>query len=257
MPASGEEGLKRKVVEKPVGQVGLVLVHCWNLGEPGGPYPISQGERFPGEAADWVPEAHEVIAGRIGPVLEAARRAGIAVFHLAQFKYASRYAQYRALREDPEMHAEGPPPVEGCVRPRSPAEQWADKYGPDFPGPVWETHAGAFDIAEVLRPRPEEAVYLSGRELNVLCRRRDIDTLFYAGFMADLCLLNIPGAIREMAGVFKYRCVVLRDATTAYEYADTHEGGWMTRAAIRHVEADLGFSAASGDFIAAAEKASR
>ena len=82
MPASGEEGLKRKVVEKPVGQVGLVLVHCWNLGEPGGPYPISQGERFPGEAADWVPEAHEVIAGRIGPVLEAARRAGIAVFHL-------------------------------------------------------------------------------------------------------------------------------------------------------------------------------
>ena len=224
MPASGVEGLKQKVVAKPISQVGLVLVHCWNLGEADGPYPFAQGERHPGEAADWVPEAHDIIAAKIRPLLDAARQAGMAIFHLAQAGYADRYDQYRRLVADPELSAPRSPP-QGCIRPRSRDEQWADKYGPDFPGPVWETHAGAFDIAAALRPLADEDVFLNGRELNGLCRRRDIDTLFYAGFMADLCLLNIPGAIREMANVFKYRCAVLRDATTAYEYADTHEGG--------------------------------
>ena len=86
-----------------------------------------------------------------------------------------------------------------------------------------------------------------------LCRRRDIDTLVYAGFMADLCLVNIPGAIREMAGKFGYRCIVLRDCTTAYEFADTVEGGWMTLAAVRLVETGMGYSATSDDFIAACD----
>ena len=82
----------------------------------------------------------------------------------------------------------------------------------------------------------------------------NIDTLFYVGFMADLCLLNISGAVREMANRFGYRCVVLRDCTTAYEFEDTCEGQWMTRAAIRMVETNLGYSADSEAFINAMEE---
>jgi ureidoacrylate peracid hydrolase len=88
-------------------------------------------------------------------------------------------------------------------------------------------------------------------------RRKDIDTLVYAGFMADLCLVNIPGAIREMASKFKYRCVVLRDCTTAYEFDETHEGGWMTFAAIRLIETGLGYSATGTDFIKGCKKLGR
>ena len=105
---------------------------------------------------------------------------------------------------------------------------------------MWVTHTDAFDIARAVRPQEGEPVVTDGWQLNGLCRRRDIDTLIYVGFMADLCLVNTPGAIREMAGKFAYRCVVLRDCTTAYEFADTHEGGYMTRAAIRLVETSLG-----------------
>jgi hypothetical protein len=47
---------------------------------------------------------------------------------------------------------------------------------------------------------------------------------------------------------------VLRDCTTAYEYEDTCEGRWMTRAAIRLVETDLGYSASSEDLIDAMER---
>jgi len=258
MEPSCDEGMKEKLLEKPIGQVGLVLVHCWNVGEATGPYPIDPDAHCPGEVADWVPTAHEIITEKIRPVLDAARKAGIAVFHLAQPTYASKYPQYVEIAADPSLRpptlpepVHGGEPVAGCVRPRSFEEHWLDQYGQDFPGPVWETHAEEFDIAEAVRPLADESVVVDGWQLNGLCRRMDIDTLFYAGFMADLCLMNIPGAIREMFATFGYTCIALRDCTTAYEFADTHEGKWMTRAAIRLLETDLGFTASSRDFAAA------
>jgi len=252
MPASGSEGLHERLLEKPVGKVGLVSVHCWNLGEADGPYPIAADAHCPGEAADWVPTAHEIIKDHIRPVLEAAREAGIAVFHLAQHAYAGKYPQYKEIAADPELQSpDSSGSFAGCVRPRSVEEMWQDEYGPDFPGPVWVTHRDAFDIAEAVRPLPDEHVFLNGWQLNGLCRRMDIDTLFYVGFMADLCLMNLPGAIREMAMKFKYRCIVLRECTTAYEFSDTVEGNWMTLAAIRLIESGLGYSASSRDFITA------
>ena len=45
--------------------------------------------------------------------------------------------------------------------------------------------------------------------------------------MADLCLANIPGAMREMFSRFGYHCIALRNCTTAYEFADTCTGQWM------------------------------
>jgi len=256
MPPSGREGSHTRILEKPAGQVGLVSVHCWNLGEPNGPYPIEADARCPGEAGDWVLRAHAIARDHILPAIEAARAVGVRVFHLAQATYAPRYPAYREIEADDDLKAPVDiGSVEGCVRPRSVAEQWADEYGEDFPGPVWVTHKDTFDIAEAVRPTPSESVVVNGWQLNGLCRRLDIDTLFYVGFMADLCLVNVPGAIREMSGKFGYRCVVLRDCTTAYEFEDTYEGGWMTRVAIRLIETDLGYSALSGDFIQACHAA--
>jgi hypothetical protein len=51
-----------------------------------------------------------------------------------------------------------------------------------------------------------------------------IIALFYAGFVADLCLVNIPGAMREMFSKFGYHCIALRNCTTAYEFAGTCTG---------------------------------
>lgn len=258
MPPSGKEGLHTKEFESSVNRIGLVIVHPWNLGEPDGPYPIKPGIRKPGEASDWVPEAHDIIANKIKPVLEAARKAGIPIFHLAQYVYAPRYQQYLKIKADPELQSpEKKVEFEVCVKPRTVAEMWETEYGVNFPGAVWKTHAEKFDISRYLRPLPDEAVLLNGWQLNGLCRRNKIDMLFYVGFMADLCLVNIPGAIREMAYKFKYRCVVLRDCTTAYEFAETVDGKWMTFAAIRLIESGMGYSASAADFIRACENAGK
>jgi hypothetical protein len=116
---------------------------------------------------------------------------------------------------DPDFNPAGAVSYEQCVRPRSNDEIWRHEYGENYPGPVWQTHPDKFDIASDVKPLAEEAVFLTGYQLNGLCRRKDIDTLFYAGFMADICLLDVSGALREMANKFRYRCVALRDCTTA------------------------------------------
>jgi len=254
MPASGDEGLHTCTIEAAVGQVGLVLVHCWNLGEPDGPYPIGPDAHCPGEPADWVPTACEIVRDRIAPVLAAAREAGMAVFHVAQNTYAPRYESYKKVAADPELKAPATEPVEGCVRPMPVKEIWAKEYGADFPGPVWVTHRDQFDIARAVRPIDGEPVLVDGYQLNGLCRRGDIDTLIYAGFMADLCLLNIAGGIREMVRKFGYRAVALRDCTTAYEYPDTVGDQIMNRAVMRHIETDLGYTADGADLIATFRK---
>ncbi|MHC4207337.1 MAG: isochorismatase family protein, partial [Planctomycetota bacterium] len=254
----GKEGLHTRLFQKPVGRIGLVIVHPWNLGEHDGPYPFDAGTRISGEAGDWVPKAHHIIADKIKPVLEAAREAGVAVFHLAQNSYAPRYPQYLEIASDPELQSpEKKISYKVCIEPRTFEEIWEAEYGTNFPGPVWKTHAKKFDIAKSLRPLSDEAVFLNGWQLNGLCRRKRIDTLFYVGFMADLCLVNIPGAIREMSHKFKYRCVVLRDCTTAYEFAETVDGSWMTFAAIRLIESSMGYSAISDDFISACRRSTR
>ncbi|MCZ6671908.1 MAG: isochorismatase family protein [Verrucomicrobia bacterium] len=261
MPPSGVEGLHERIFERPVSQVGLVLVHLWNVGETDGPYPMDPNAWFPGEATNWVPKSKQIIAKKIKPALEAAREAGMEIFHLAQSGYANRYPQYRKIAADPELRS----PYEnvkvpgtawngtdsgGCVRPRSVEELWFDEFGPNFPGAVWQTHPKNFDIAKSVRPLPEENVFLTEWQLNGLCRRKDIDLLIYAGFMADGCVHNIPGAIRDMYKL-KYRCILLRECTTAYEFEDTHERNEMTRAAIRLVETKWGYTAATDDFLRA------
>lgn len=251
MPPSGREGLHRKTLVRPPSHVGLVLVHIWNVGEPDGPYPIEPGERLPGEAGDWVPRAHRIVREKIAPVLHAARDAGLGIFHVAQHAYADRYPQYREISEDPELNPDVDIEYERCVRPRTVEEIWNHEYGPRYPGPIWRTHEQKFDIAEVVRPLPDEAVVLTGHQLNGLCRRRGIDTLLYAGFMADICLMEVSGALKEMADKFRYTCVALRDCTTAYEFEETYDQMWMTFAAIRRVEQEYGFSATAEDVVEA------
>jgi len=256
MPPSGEEGLHMDTLNINAGKIGLVLVHTWNLGETGGPYPIYDTTTWKdGEAGAWVPEAHKLISENIYPVLKMARQSGIEVFHLAQSTYAEKYPQYQELKNDQELQN----PVkrvafEKSIDPVSYQEGWNREYGENYPGPVWKTHTKEFDIATLLKPLPDESVFVTGWQLNGLCRRENISVLIYAGFMADLCLLNIPGAIREMTNTFHYNCVVLRDCTTAYEYEETIEGKWMTFAAIRMVESEFGYSASSKDFINACLK---
>ena len=78
--------------------------------------------------------------------------------------------------------------------------------------------------------------------------------------MADVCLVGVSGAIREMQERYGYRVAALRDCTTAFEFRDTLKGddpaadGWMTHAALRRIELEYGYTADSTAVRAACER---
>ena len=234
-------------------RVAILAMHCWNLGEPDGPYPYTT-ETPDAAMATWVPRARAITDERIAPLIEIARRAGIWICHSAPESYAVRYPQHREgveeLGEDLLKHPQRLKSAGGSVNPFTLRDRYAKSYGPSFPGGVWETHPDSFDIARSVRPQATDGVIITTQQLDLLCRRRGIDTLLYVGFMTDYCVMGSPGGIQDMCAL-GYRCIILRDCTTAHEYADTIATGAMTKAAIRRIEYAYGWSALSDDVIRA------
>jgi hypothetical protein len=217
-------------------------------------------------SAQWVRRAVAICEERLAPLMRAARAAGVAVFHLAGSTYAERYPQYRAIRDDPELQAPPRPPEAvaptgpipaRCIYPEAQIDHLAKVVGPHYPGRPWVNFPEKHDIARCVRPEPEDLVVLNGWQLHGLCHRRGIHTLLYAGFLADVCLMNVPGAIAEMKERFGYRIIALRDCTTTYEFEETAAGDWMTFAALRRIELVYGYTTDSAAVRAACERLTR
>ena len=83
--------------------------------------------------------------------------------------------------------------------------------------------------------------------MDTLLRNLGVKNLVCLGFTADICLLNtVIGAMYR-----NYRVLVLRDCTLGAEFEDTLAEMRMTWFAIRYVEAMVGFTATSDEFITA------
>ena len=71
--------------------------------------------------------------------------------------------------------------------------------------------------------------------------------------MLGNCLLDVPGAMREMNRC-GYRVVALSDGTVMWEWADTVEHQITTRAFLRYIEDVLGYLTAGREFARACEE---
>ena len=79
---------------------------------------------------------------------------------------------------------------------------------------------------------------------------RGIRVLFYCGFATNMCLIDKPGAIKEMAER-GYMPIVVRDATTGTENSETVNGLWITHAFIDQIEMMWGYSITTREFLCA------
>ncbi len=95
-------------------------------------------------------------------------------------------------------------------------------------------------IAEV-EPTDGDSVIFDGDQLHNVLRARQVHTLFYVGFAANMCVLHRDYGMRAMAAR-GYDVVLVRDATTAIEMADTVESLRTTEAVVRDVEVSVGYS---------------
>ncbi len=106
------------------------------------------------------------------------------------------------------------------------------------------------DFAEPLRPCPGEVVVTSTQQWDDWLRQLGIDTLIYVGFCTNLCILDAPGGMRQMAPL-GYRCIILREATLAVEFPETLAERLHTQASLNFIEGWVGYTAGNRDFIAA------
>jgi nicotinamidase-related amidase len=241
-PTSNPRGLVEETWRLDTARTAFVPLHCWNVGMEGGtPVP----EEY------WVdlgsPQNHAmgaaVLRDAIEPCLRRARAVGMTVAHVQSILVAMRYPN-SWLKEPPSevASASSPPPISNHASERA-SRVHGEGYM-DWPG--WD----ALDFPECVRPAEGEIVVTETDALDRSLRNRQIDTLLFAGFCTNLCILDSPAAMKAMAGR-GYRCVLLREATAAVEFPDTLEQRINTQVAIRYIEAWVGYSASVTDLLAA------
>lgn len=269
-----EASFTRRTIAKTFAadEVALVLVDLWNLGW--GPAPLVPKAGWEAEyerGRSNVERMRRITLERIVPALEAARRAGLTVAHLTLPEIAARYPRWRhALPErqaapDPRAaptSSAAPTKREPAWPPAAFTAAWRAEHRRLVFDERWMADDSArasarMDIPEPARPAGADVVVTDGAELHDLFRRRRVRVAFYAGFDTNYCVLNKGGGIREMVRR-GYRCVLLRDATTSKEVAETVAGEWVTRVTVSLIERDPdsgGFTALTDDFIAACRSA--
>jgi len=240
VPTSNPQGLVEEVWRLDLARTAFVELHCWNVGCPGGPpvpeeYWVDMGSPQ-NHAVGW-----EIITTRIAPCLAAARRAGMAVVHVQPERIGDRYR-----RLQPPIPKQPPQPAWGW----SPISDHQSKRANRVHGEGFNDWEGwqDLDIAGPVQPVAGETMIVATDQFDAWLRERGIDTLIYAGFCTNLCILDSPASMKPMASR-GYRCVLLRDATLAVEFPETLDKRVHTETAIRYIECWVGYTAATDDFL--------
>jgi len=237
-----------KVVRLKVDETAFILIDVWDMSRV--PEHLVTRSHFS--------RAKEITEKRIKPALEAARKAHLLVIHAPSRYVAVKYPQYLELKKELRVSApeKKPPrwPPQSFVR-----ERWrefnGDRLGERMKDD--EVRRSLTYIPEVVKPLDGEFIVATGEEMNEILRQKEVLNLIYVGFATNMCLLNKPGALLEMAHRRGYRTIVLRECTTAMENRKTLPGLLMTEVFLQWIEMmALAYTASYRDFIRACEKAS-
>jgi nicotinamidase-related amidase len=150
-----------------------------------------------------------LIAQKMEPLLESARRAGILIIHApSETMDFYRTAPGRLLAEN-APHAT--PPAESAFSdPPLPIDD--SDGGCDTPGDkfykAWGRENAALTIA------PGDVISDDGHEIYNVLQQHHIDTVLFMGVHANMCILNRSFGVRQLSK-WGLRCVLVRDLTDA------------------------------------------
>jgi nicotinamidase-related amidase len=173
------------------------------------------------------------IALRMEPLLKRARAAGVLIIH-APSETMDFYAGSDGRRLAESAPHVGPPDAVPLADPPLPIDD--SNGGCDTPGDVehrvWTRETPLLTIAR------GDVISDSGAEIYDVLRQRGIDTVFYMGVHANMCILNRSFGIRQLAR-WGIHCILVRDLTDAmYESSSrpfvSHAAG--TELVIEYIE---------------------
>lgn len=149
------------------------------------------------------------IALRMEPLLEKARAAGVLIIH-APSETMGFYAgsEGRRLAES-AAHVDPPEaaPLDDVPLPIDDSNGGCDTPG-DHEHRAWSRETPLLPIA------PGDVISESGAEIYNVLHQRGIDTVFYMGVHANMCILNRSFGIRQMVR-WGIHCILVRDLTDA------------------------------------------
>ena len=183
---------------------------------------------------------------KLEPVLETARRNGITIVH-APSETMSFYANMPQRMRMLSFPAVTPPKELDLNSPPLPIDD--SDGGCDTPG---ETEHRAWACQHPgLKIAPDDYISDNGREIYNLLRSRSIETVFYNGVHANMCILNRSFGIKQMTK-WGVHCVLLRDLTDAMYNPKSaphvsHEAG--TGLVIEYIEKYWGPTVLSSDLL--------
>ena len=149
------------------------------------------------------------IALRMEPLLEKARAAGVLIIHAP-----SETMDFYSGSEGRKLAEIAPPaePPEAAPLHDPPLPIDDSNGGCDTPGDTehraWSRETPLLTIA------PGDVISDRGSEIYNILRQRGIDTVFYMGVHANMCILNRTFGIRQMAR-WGIHCILVRDLTDA------------------------------------------
>lgn len=173
------------------------------------------------------------IAVRMEPLLQKARAAGILIIH-APSETMDFYRDSEGRKLARSAPPSDPPETAPLHDPPLPIDD--SNGGCDTPGDTehraWSRETPLLTIA------PGDVISDSGTEIYNVLRQHGIDTLFYMGVHANMCILNRSFGIRQFAR-WGIHCILVRDLTDAmYEPSSrpfvSHAAG--TELVIQYIE---------------------
>lgn len=246
VPEEGFGGWRLEKIELPPERTALVSMHAWRFGPP---------ERYPGlyRASAYLDRAEEILRTVYPPLLGAARRAGMHLFHVVGGG-GDYFRDEPGYRETVRLAGEPPEAPPGA--PEDPLAQRLQKLRTNrvYPGEhnvedCRRAHAEV-EFPASARPLEGEPIAENAHQLNAVCRDRGVSHLVYVGFAVNWCLLMSPGGMLDMSRR-GYLCSVVRQATTAVENRRTARTETCSELALWRVAVAFGFVFDAPDLIAA------
>jgi nicotinamidase-related amidase len=222
-------GHAEEMLEMSLEETAFMLIDVYGLGySPGEPEPARPALFYRGSTE----VERRVMVDHVKPALEAARRIGLPIIYLNNSNQlvATQHSEF------------------GSILVRTHGLTVEER---------WETDPVEFRFSKLVEPKPGEYVvrkqmYSGFFEtcLETLLRNLRIKNLVVVGFAANAC---VQGTLND-ALYRNHRILLLRDCTAAMEYHDTMADQTITKYIVRHVEAFLGYTATSEEFIRSCER---
>ncbi|MBI3946224.1 MAG: isochorismatase family protein [Armatimonadetes bacterium] len=228
----------------PLREAALISIDVWN-------YHYSR---------DTLERIEEITREKIAPFLAACRAHGLQVIHTPAGPVAQKHPNFIRMRPE-----EARPQVPWPDSPRWPPADFAWKSGAYAqyarPHEPWDEarvkhRTTQRDFHELARPVGNEPVILDGEDLHRYCAERGILHLFFIGFNTNACIIGRDYGVRAMGGR-GYHIILVRDATTGMETAETVKDLTCTKGTIATFEQFTGYTVTTAELIQALRDSAR